>query len=238
MKKAWILITAVLLVLLTACVQGDVAVKINKDGSGESTITLGIEEEAYDRFGQRAETMLNSVNDELEAQGYTVESYTEDGYRGFRAARSFEDVQDMQVIPSMGAVSETGSGSAVSNVPLDVSMEDGFFTKTYRVEGELDLENSGLLGGMQQLVSNQLDLTFTLDLPISPKDHNADEVNGNVLTWNIQTAGTTELMVEAAVPNVRNIILTAVRNIILTAVGVLLLGVVIFFVVRKRKRTS
>ncbi|MGP4077485.1 LppM family (lipo)protein [Halobacillus sp. K22] len=230
MKKVWMLIAAGLLVLLTACVQGDVAVKINKDGSGESTITLGIEEESYNRFGQRAETMLSSVNDELEAQGYTVESYTEDGYRGFRATQSFEDVQDMQVIPSMGAVSETGSGAAVSNVPLDVSMEDGFFTKTYRVEGELDLENSGLLGGMQQLVSNQLDLTFTLDLPISPKDHNADEVNGNVLTWNIQTAGTTELMVEAAIPNV--------RNIILTAVGVLLVGVVIFFVIRKRKRTS
>ncbi len=230
MKKAWILITAGLLILLTACVQGDVGVKINKDGSGTSTITLGIEESTYEQFSQRAETMLSSVNEELEAQGYTVESYTEEGYKGFKATQSFENVRDMQVIPSMGAVSETGAGGSMSNVPLDVSVEDGFFTKTYRVEGELDLENSGLLGGMQQLVSNQLDLTFTLDLPISPKDHNADEVNGNVLTWNIKTAGTTELMVEAAVPNI--------RNIILTAAGVLLLGVMLFFVIRKRRRTS
>lgn len=229
MKKWFMAISVLLLIaLLTSCARGDFELKVNKDGSGKYTATIGIEEEAYDRVGGRVEGVIDSAHNDLESQGFEVESYTEDGFTGFRASKSFDDLQEMDTLPTSGGLAEAGAGAAIGDVPVDITTEQGLFTNTYRVEGEVDLERSGVLGGMQQLVSDQLELTFTLDLPISPKSHNADRVEGNVLQWGIATAGTTHVMVEMAVPNVRNIIIGSV--ILLAA-----LAVTGFVIYRKRK---
>lgn len=230
MKRKIMVLSIILLSLfLTACVEGDLRLKVNKDGSGEHTVTLGVEEESAERFGSRAQGMMESANQELEAQGYEVEPYVENGYTGFRAKKNFDDIQEMDLLPVSGGLTEAGAAPAIGEVPVDMTTERGLFTNTYKVEAEVDLSNSGVLGGMQTLVADQLDLTFTLDLPLSPKSHNADRVKGNVLQWDIQTAGTTNVMVEMNVPNVRNI------SILVGSVAVVLAIIGIWFW-RKRKK--
>ena len=230
MKRKIMVLSIILLSLfLTACVEGDLRLKVNKDGSGEHTVTLGVEEESAERFGSRAQGMMESANQELEAQGYEVEPYVENGYTGFRAKKNFDDIQEMDILPVSGGLTEAGAAPAIGEVPVDMTTERGLFTNTYKVEAEVDLSNSGVLGGMQTLVADQLDLTFTLDLPLSPKSHNADRVKGNVLQWDIQTAGTTNVMVEMNVPNVRNI------SILVGSVAVVLAIIGIWFW-RKRKK--
>ncbi|ARI75702.1 EGFR-like transmembrane domain-containing protein [Halobacillus mangrovi] len=228
MKRIHILLAILALTLLTACVKGNYELKINKDGSGESVVTIGFEEEAYERLGERGHSMVESATEELFTQGYNVESYNEEGYIGFQATKSFEDVREAENLQATGGMTEMGVGAALSD-NIDMTVEEGVFTDMYKIEAVVDLENSGLLGGMQQLVSNQLDLTFTLDLPVSPKAHNADAVDGNELTWNIKTAGTTNMMVQVGVPNVRNIVIAGVAGLVIAAV-------VVFLILRKRNK--
>lgn len=227
-KTGQVLAVILLLTFLTACVEGDLKLKIDKDGSGEHTITAGVEEETLSRFGDRAENMMDSVTEELESKGYEVESYKKNGFTGFRAKKHFEDVQEMEVLPVSTGMTEAGVSPAIGDVPVEMTTEGGIFTTTYKVEAALDLSNSGVIGGMQSLVADQLDLTFTLDLPIKPKSHNADRVDGDVLQWDIRAAGETNMMVEMVVPNVKNIIIAAVAAIIV-------LGLV-FFLIRKQRR--
>jgi hypothetical protein len=219
--KRMVFLLILLSLFLTACVEGDLSLKVNKDGSGEHTVTLGVEEEAVERFGSRAQGMMDNANEELETKGYEVEPYEENGYIGFRAIKSFDDIQEMDILPVSGGLTEAGAAPAIGEVPVDMTTERGLFTNTYKVEAEVDLSNSGVLGGMQTLVADQLNLTFTLDLPLSPKSHNADRVKGNILQWDIQAAGTTNVMVEMNVPNVRNIaILVGSIAVILAIIGI------------------
>ncbi|MBA2175407.1 hypothetical protein H0266_10925 [Halobacillus locisalis] len=219
-RKGLALSILLLSLLLTACVEGDFKLEVNKDGSGEHTVTIGIEEKTVEQFGNRAEGMVDNATTQLEEQGYKVEPYEEGGYIGFRAMKSFEDIQEMDILPVSGDLSGAQAASAIGGSPIDMTTERGLFTNTYKVEAEVDLSNSGVLGGMQALVADQLDLTFTLDPPLSPKSHNADRVEGDVLQWDIQEAGTTNVMVEMSVPNVRNIaILVGVLAVVLGGIG-------------------
>ncbi|WLR48608.1 transmembrane domain-containing protein [Halobacillus litoralis] len=227
-KFGQVFVVIFMVTILTACVEGDLKLKINKDGSGEHTITAGVEDDTLSRFGNRAENTMNSVSEELESKGYEVESYHKSGFTGFRAKKNFEDVQEMEILPVSSGMTEAGVAPAIGNVPVEMTTEGGIFTTTYKVEAELDLSNSGVIGGMQSLVADQLDLTFTLDLPIKPKSHNADRVDGDVLQWDIRAAGETNMMVEMVVPNVKNIIIAGVA-------AVVVLGL-IFFLIRKRRR--
>lgn len=228
-KTGQVFALLLLLTFLTGCVEGDLKLKINKDGSGEHTITAGVDEESLNRFGDRAENMMNSVSEELEAKGYEVESYTRNGFTGFRANKNFENVQEMEILPVSSGMTEAGIAPAIGNVPVEMTTEGGVFTTTYKVEAELDLSNSGVIGGMQSLVADQLNLTFTLDLPLKPKSHNADRVGGDVLQWDIRAAGQTNVMVEMVVPNVKNIILAGVA-------GILILLLVIFLLKKRKKQ--
>ncbi|RDY71398.1 DUF3153 domain-containing protein [Halobacillus trueperi] len=230
-KTGQVFMLLLLLTLLTACVEGDLKLKINKDGSGEHTVTAGVEKEALNRFGDRAENMMNSVSGELESKGYEVEFYEENGFTGFRAKKEFEDVQEMEILPVSGGMTEAGVAPAIGNIPVEMTTEGGLFTTTYKVEAALDLSNSGVIGGMQSLVADQLDFTFTLDLPLKPKSHNADRVDGDKLQWDIRTAGETNVMVEMVVPNVKNIIIAAVA-------GIFLLFLLLFLFKKRKKKND
>ncbi|WP_082232165.1 LppM family (lipo)protein [Halobacillus massiliensis] len=228
--KKW-MVLGLFLFLLTGCVKGDFAVKINKDGSGVNTITIGVEEEVLEQFGSEDGT-ISAPYEDLEAQGYTIKKINEEGFTGFRAVKEFEDVRDMKVIPETEQMKQESSETntaAPEEPPIDFSVEEGFFTNTYKLEGEVDLENSlGLGGGMDRLLSNQMDLTFTLDLPVKASEHNADQVDGRALTWQIEPLGVTNIMVEAKAPNI--------KNIIWTAVGLLVVVILVIFAVKKSQR--
>ncbi|WP_027956021.1 LppM family (lipo)protein [Halobacillus kuroshimensis] len=218
------------LVVISGCVQGDVKLTVNKDKSGEAQVQIGVNKEEAGLFMERMQGVIDEAEQDLESRGYQVDPYEEDGYTGFTAGKAFENIEEIQVPDQLEQPAAAGIGNVMEGLPVEWSEEPGWFTTTYQVEGEINLENSGMMGGMQQMVSDQLDLTFTLDLPIAPKDHNADRTDGNELQWDIQTAGTTNMMVELAVPNIRNIIITAVAGLVTIAT--------LLFYLRKKRKTK
>ncbi|MYL29639.1 DUF3153 domain-containing protein [Halobacillus halophilus] len=228
MRKRLGMLLLVSLLFISGCVQGDVKLTVNKDKSGDARVQIGVNEEEAGLFMDRMQGVIDEAEQDLESRGYQVEPYEEDGYVGFTAGKAFDNVEEIQVPDQLEQPAAAGIGDVMEGLPVEWSEEPGWFTTTYQVEAEMDLKNSGIMGGMQQMVSDQLDLTFTLDLPIAPEDHNADRVDGNELQWDIQTAGTTNMMVEIAVPNIRNIIITAVA-------ALLIIGAVLFYMRKKRK---
>ncbi|GGF18666.1 hypothetical protein GCM10010954_16820 [Halobacillus andaensis] len=227
MNKRIIMALMVLALLLAGCVKGDFAVEINKDGSGVNTITLGVEEATFAQFGGD-EGMLDDTNQDLETQGYTVEELDEEGYIGIKATKEFEDAGEMDFIPDTANMEQGDVDPSAAQEDINFTVDEGFFTDTYRLEGSFDLGGAFDLGGVEQMIANQMDLTFTLDLPIQAKEHNADEEDGSTLTWDINPTGSNDIMVEADAPNVTNIIIVG-------AAALAVIAIVIFLWMRKKR---
>ncbi|WP_431802477.1 LppM family (lipo)protein [Halobacillus andaensis] len=227
MNRKIIMVMAVLVLSITGCVKGDFAVKINKDGSGVNTITVGVEESTLGQFGG-GDGLLEDTSADLETQGYTVESLDEEGYIGVRATKEFEDAGEMDFIPETDTLDQEAVDTSAAEDDIDLNVEEGFFSDTYHLEGTVDLSGTFDLGGVEEMIASQMDLTFTLGLPIKAADHNADEEDGRMLTWAINPTGSNDIMVEANVPNVRNIIIVG-------GLALLLIGAGVFLFLRKKK---
>lgn len=113
-----------------------------------------------------------------------------------------------------------------------------FFTTNIDLTMKLDLprmlpeEAQGLSDKFEQmnvfarkLLERQLDLNFSLSLPIQPATHNADRVSedGKTLYWDIAPLESNELKLSVNVPNVRHIVYVAVMSLILIVIAVILL---------------
>ena len=80
MKKAMaILLSAVMMiVMLTGCIHQDMGVKMNKDGTGSITTTLGIEKDFYDQLvSMGSDPFEGKTTTEYEYDGTTYVSYAE-----------------------------------------------------------------------------------------------------------------------------------------------------------------
>lgn len=77
----------------------------------------------------------------------------------------------------------------------------------------------------RKLLERQLDLNFSLSLPIQPATNNADRVSedGKTLYWDIAPLESNELKLSVNVPNVRHIVYVAVTSLILIVIAVILL---------------
>ena len=77
----------------------------------------------------------------------------------------------------------------------------------------------------KRLLDNQLDLSFSLTLPIKPLTHNADHVSpdGKTLTWDISLLQPNTVNVVVKAPNIKRIVWTAGLGIVLLALVIWLL---------------
>lgn len=92
MKKkvfALLMSTIMLLSLLTGCIHQDMGVKMNKDGTGSITTTLGIEKDFY-------EQLKSTGSDPFE--GKTVAEYQYDGstYVSYAETKEYSSYEDME----------------------------------------------------------------------------------------------------------------------------------------------
>ena len=81
MKKkvfALLMSTIMLLSLLTGCIHQDMGVKMNKDGTGSITTTLGIEKDFYEQLrSMGSDPFEGKTGSEYQYDGSTYVSYAE-----------------------------------------------------------------------------------------------------------------------------------------------------------------
>lgn len=221
-----------MLIILSACADGEAHLTVNMDGSTDLDIHLGVTESALGKIGQ--DNLMPLLEEALKKNNFQAEVVDEGERKQLSATTHYEK-------------SNTAASFDLSKLPkgiqVEQSTEPGFFTSRFHVTATADLMESMPDGEikdqinkvpsfLKKLLLKDVNFDFKLSLPIKAQDSNADlvEDQGKTLTWHISPLNSNTLDLTVQVPNIRNIIITAVLALIVVA------ALLIWFFVR-RKRT-
>lgn len=198
------------ILLLSGCVKADMGIQLNKNGSGTSIIRMGVEEEI---ISMTNEDVMGEMEEEFTEDGYEVKEYDfgDEKYKGIEATKPFKDINKF-------------SFNDDEEASFEWTTKQSLFKKTYIFRGTADPDNLGQLDEADQMMMNQLKLNFFLQLPFSPTDHNATEVDGKQLTWEMDFNDTNEIYAEGSQPN----------YITFGVLGVIILAGIVFVIQRRK----
>jgi len=195
MKRLSVVMMSVLVaVLLSGCLESDLKVKLNADGSGVVTIEQRLDKSVIDQGMATEEDIEMGTEEEieeLEAEGYKVTQETTDEHFVVTATKSFDDINKLDL--------DTGDGESELEFKLE---QDKGLTKTVNkltvTSGEVteNVDDDILASGMTDMLGGMIDVTFTLELPAKPVEHNATSEDGNVLVWDLVKHGDETIEVE------------------------------------------
>ncbi|MDJ0925038.1 MAG: hypothetical protein QNJ77_10790 [Acidimicrobiia bacterium] len=195
--KRFLPLFAVLVLLLSACtIRFDVQLEVNEDESGTFALFMGFDEEFQQLMEQGGGEGLDITEGLADVpEGWTVEEVEEDGFEGVRISTEFSDLEDLERrLSDLGEGQDSGIGTDFLG-DFGLTHEGDEFRFEVDVSG-LDEELSGAVGdsGGEDLLSgldpatlfeDLFEIRFNLTLPGTIQSHNADAINGNTLTWNV-----------------------------------------------------
>lgn len=222
------------LLLLSGCVDADMHVTINWDGSG----TYDLKILTNPLLAQE----LESIKESLERKGYEVKAIEEGEQVGWKASRSVENVvADPPGEDLMEEFSPEGKSASLLPIPAygkenigPIQIDSSLFTTHILFQHELDLTALAGNDPLQQAFTQEMNLTFRLSLPLEPDDHNANEVadDGKTLIWKLSPGEVQSLQVEWDIPNPVTWVLIAFL------VFLLLIVLTAVWLVRRKRRTA
>lgn len=252
MKRVTVLIMlALVLVLLSGCVQGDFHVTVNKDKSADLNYKFGFSKGmlglmAMGEDGGSSDP-IGEMKKGYEKDGFKVVTYKEKGYIGVIARKHVANVEKLTSIGVSGDA--VGNGSGKEGL-FSYKVKEGLFQNDIRFKGHFDMtemdtssaeDTSGgdagdgatdLFGdSMSGMLANAMDLKFTLTLPVKAESHNASRVlaEGNTYQWDLVPGEANQVELHVKAPNTGNIVGVSIG-------GVVVVGLVLWFVVRRKKK--
>lgn len=192
---------------LSACtIRLDIGVDVNEDESGSFAVSIGLDEEIRELMTQFGGDDLN-LTDELAGdvpEGFDVEEYSADGFEGVRLSSTFSSFDDLN-----SKLEEASSDGATEAIGTDLVSNFGLTheDEEFRFRADLTGVDEGLTGALDEAGGEDLlsgfgaeamadvfEVRFSLTLPGTIKEHNADVVNGNTLVWNLSIADERETL--------------------------------------------
>lgn len=225
-----LVMSLLLLLLLSACAKGEAHVTVHTDGTADVDFNLQVQNRNLKFIGQKE--LVQSIENAFEDNGFVTENHQSEDTSEISASKEVKihEADSKQELP------ESISYSTVT--------EEGFFFSKYRITVDAELmsaipDNTWTehLQAIPNLVRNLLlkdvELDFKLTLPIKPESSNADAVtaDGKTMTWHVEPLSANHLELSVSTPNIQNIIITIV-------VALLLIGVILFVVIRKVRRNK
>ncbi|TBL80828.1 LppM family (lipo)protein [Paenibacillus thalictri] len=236
MKKKLLMgfIAVVLLCLLSGCVKGDFHVTVNADSSADLEYKLGMNGALAGLMsaGKDAQEPIQQIKQGFEKQGFTVTQYREGEYVGVIAKKHQNNVNELT---SVGPMNDINASFAKGDNSMKVDVQKGLLYNTYSYKGVMDLgsmkPDTNDAMGIQKALLSQIDLKFTLTLPIAAEEQNATRLLGDQKTyqWDLVPGSKNEIILKAKVFNVTNVI-------IIVVIFVVVLLMIAFAMLRKRKR--
>jgi hypothetical protein len=208
-RIALIILISLLMVLLAGCVKFRLHLTVNRDGTANMEITVAAHPSLATMGILWGGDMLAEVREGLLAEGFSVEEYTDGDFRGFKAKKALESVDDVAFL-------------SMENPKVSHDyfvLEKGLFYSTYHVAIPVNLvESYGEAGAVFGFLNP--DLGFILSLPVRPLDHNADIVSddGKTLEWKLHLDRENHLQVSFRTPNTLSILLIVVLGVILISI--------------------
>ncbi|MBN1322365.1 MAG: hypothetical protein JXA87_16160 [Thermoleophilia bacterium] len=230
--------------------------KVNPDGSGTIGVRLSADKELQDALAMAAATGLGDLGGLLEGiredvpsdvgmlflmilgnipTEWTVDRGTDDdGAAWLSATRSFESLEELERLAREGPLS-----SFIDPAQYALFQDEGFFaTKTaFSTIGSLsELAATSSEGGQSiplELLERVLRVENRVTLPGAIRDNNADEIDGNTLTWEVVASSTREMYAGSVIYRWGRIIGIAVAAFVALALLVTLLTLLLL---RRRRR--
>ncbi|MGG4221363.1 DUF3153 domain-containing protein [Paenibacillus jamilae] len=218
------------LLALTSCARGDVHVDVHLDQSVDIDATFSVNNQTLLMLDNPG--LLDRLVQRMQSNNVNVKPLSEQGRKGYQIKGHYQgDWSTNQKNPVQGLNLPEG-------LEIKRTVSQHFFTTNMDLTVKLDLpqmlpeEARGLSDKLAQmnvfarkLLERQLDLNFSLSLPIQPAFSNADRVSddGKTLYWDIAPLESNKLQLSVNVPNVRHIVYVSVTGLLLIAVAVILL---------------
>ncbi|MGO4949471.1 DUF3153 domain-containing protein [Paenibacillus sp. DRB1-1] len=218
------------LLALTSCARGDIHVDVHLDQSVDMDATFSVNNQTLMMLDNPG--LLDRLVKRIQSNNVDVQPLAEQGRKGYQIKGHYQgDWSTNKKNPSQGLNLPEG-------LEIKRAVSQHFFTTNIDLTMKLDLprllpeEAQGLSDKFEQmnvlarkLLERQLDLNFSLSLPIQPATNNADRVSedGKTLYWDIAPLESNELKLSVNVPNVRHIVYVAVTSLILIVLAVILL---------------
>jgi len=219
----------VTVVLLSGCVEGKFHITLNKDGSADADYRIGFNSALLAFMQSDQENPLEEMRKAAEEEGFTVKNYSENDMVGIIATKHVNSLDELPKFANLATEIDT------EETPLVI--EKSFFKNQYHFENNVDLSDmkekpEDDLGGLGNAMLSQVNLRFILTLPFVPQHHNAAVVrdDGRTLEWHLIPGQDNQIIMDASVPNVTNIVLVITGSVILL--------VCIIFILHRRKASQ
>ena len=245
MKKHIMLLMAIvcMFAILTGCVQQDIGVAINADGTGTVSATIGIEEDAYEQLvGMGSDIFECKETSTYEHDGKTYVSYTEtksyENYEDIEKAlleMTYEsDVFDGLNTEDFETEDAEESAEAAEPAPIfksvSIDKSSGLFYSNYTFKAEMnpqEISDSEDIEMDLPIDTDSFRMTFTVTMPSDITQANGATIEGNKAVFEIDDI--TEAQEFSVVCEQNNVVAVIVIIVIL----VIVLG--LFFFLTKRK---
>ena len=245
MKKHIMLLMAIvcMFAMLTGCVQQDIGVALNADGTGTVSATIGIEEDAYEQLvGMGSDIFEGKETSTYEHDGKTYVSYTEtksyENYEDIEKAlleMTYEsDVFDGLNTEDFETEDAEESAEAAEPAPIfksvSIDKSSGLFYSNYTFKAEMnpqEISDSEDIKMDLPIDTDSFRMTFTVTMPSDITQANGATIEGNKAVFEIDDI--TEAQEFSVVCEQNNVVAVIVIIVIL----VIVLG--LFFFLTKRK---
>lgn len=242
MKKHIMLLMAIvcMFAMLTGCVQQDIGVAINADGTGTVSATIGIEEDAYEQLvGMGTDIFDGKETSTYEYDGNTYVSYTET-----KDYASYEEIEKalLEMTYESEVFEDLDTGDLESEIPeesteptpifknVTIDKSSGLFYSNYTFKAEMnpqEISDSEDIEMDLPIDTDSFRMTFTVTMPSDITQANGATVEGNKAVFEIDDI--TEAQEFSVICEQNNV----AAVIVIIVVLVIVLG--LFFFLTKRK---
>lgn len=191
-----ILSVFMLVLMLTGCIQNDIGVKLNKDGTGSVSATLGIEKEFYTQLiDSGTDPFAGKDVTEYKYEGSTYIAYTEnttyDTYEDIENALLNMTYETQLLSDAQGVTEDIASNGLVQSVTeikdnrifekVEIDRSKGIFYNVYSFSVVLNPQKIAEHYSQNDIFR----LTLSVELPDDVDYQNGGVTDGNIVTYEI-----------------------------------------------------
>lgn len=225
MKKGYLFsLMIVICFVLTGCVQSDLHLTVQKDGSGSIAWNLNTNKWIWPEFERFSTVDGVKLEEQLEQRGFQVKRVMTSNSIGFQAKKEIIDFQkEIQNLDIQSGAFQMGGtkqvltpnsiqnpflASLIEQVRQGYSEKRNLYTTTPKLDTTIELTDSRLTGREKALIRalpDQMRFRVILTLPVALTEQNADQVietkEKQTYIWNLHYAEPKHILLSKQVPS-------------------------------------
>lgn len=238
-KKIFALIMTVTLfaVMLTGCIQNDIGIKLNKDGTGSISAMIGIKKDFYENL----KSLGSDPFEGKETTEYTYEDSTYVAYTEIKEYSSFEEIEsallemtyetDFMEEAENPQEFETNNGELTPPIyevetpeqddhifsSVNIEKNSGIFYSSYTFNAVMNPQSND---GLDYDMNDTFKVTLTVEMPEKITQSKGGTVDGNKITFDIADITESNELAATCESNNTGVMVGIAMALVLFAVGI------------------